>query len=491
MRTTNLLATLLLAALVPAAARAQTAPPENAPAPAVPAPAPAPSPALTPEAVPAPAGPVLSLSDVIGRARREGGNPNLVALREQVTQAEANLRRAWAALLPKVTATAAITRNSAEAQFAFPSFGTAQVPDVNGTPVTVFTPGAPVEPITIQPLVTKSLVAQATLPLVVMPAYFGIANAKQAVEAAEHGATFAEDELLLGITQAYYGAVATRRIVEVAEKQLDTAIQQEKLANSLYRIGEQTKVGPLRASVIRSGAEQDLRRARASHQLAKLALVQLAGIQEPFDVAAPPPVPAPEASAEDLVRTGLQSREDLAARRAGAEIADRAVTGAWWQFAPVVSASGQWMRSNTGGFTGDPTTWSATLAASLTVYDGGNRYATLKEAKSQSRAAAANLEATRRQVVTDVQSAAIELDTARGNALAAREQAKLAEETALLVQSQYSAGSATSLELTDATTRRFAASVMAITEELNVDVAVLKLRRSIGRLEPNRLGVAP
>ena len=218
--------------------------------------------------------------------------------------------------------------------------------------------------------------------------------------------------------------------------------------------------------------------------------MQLAGIEGPFTVEAPPSPAPPEASTEDLIRAGLEARRDLEARRSAAEIADRAVTGAWWQFAPVISASAQWMKSNAGGFSGEDTTWSATLAASLTIYDGGNRYADLREARSRYRAAEADLEAARRQVVTDVQSAAINLDTARGNALAAREQARLAEETALLVEAQFQAGQATSLDLTDATTRRFAAQVAAIAEELNVDVAVLQLRRAIGRLDLDQLASA-
>src|SRR5690606_40292091 len=79
----------------------------------------------------------------------------------------------------------------------------------------------------------------------------------------------------------------------------------------------------LRAAVARSQAEQDLVNAKNAFVSTKYALVQLTGIEEPFDVVMPEPPEAPEGAEDELVRIGLESRKDLQAARDQEKIADR------------------------------------------------------------------------------------------------------------------------------------------------------------------------
>src|SRR5690606_22809234 len=97
-------------------------------------------------------------------------------------------------------------------------------------------------------------------------------------------------------------------------------------------------------------AEQDLVRAQNAYVSTKLALQRLTGLEERFDVVAPAPVVAPSGALDTLIRTGIESRKDLAASRTLVEVAERTLSSAWWQFAPVITADGTFFWQNVSGF---------------------------------------------------------------------------------------------------------------------------------------------
>lgn len=426
---------------------------------AVPAAASEPPPA--PEPLPAAAaaeGPVLTLAEVVALADRR--NTDLVVLRERIEEANANLRQAWAVLLPDATAAATYTRNQAsEADFGGRT-------------------------ISLQPEEQWSAVAQITAPLIVVPAWLGVASARDAEELARQTAAQGRADLLFGTAQAYYAAVTAERLVEVATGQLDAAVQAERVAQIRWELGETPKMAFLAAGVERAAAEGDVIRARNAAASAKLALRTLAGIAGPFRLAPVPEVAAPEAAPADLVQTALARRRDLAASRLAVELAERSVKAAFWQFAPTVSANGQYRWTDVTGPFADPETWVVSLTAAFTLFDGGGRLAAVSAARSQERQAEARREGLRRRIVEETERALLDLETARANERKAREQAALARERATLAAVQFEAGAATYLEVTDANAASFAAEVAAVTESFNVSTAALRLSRAIGALVP-------
>ncbi|WP_373047415.1 TolC family protein [Vulgatibacter sp.] len=429
------------------------------------------------EVVPQADAPVLTLEEAVRRADLPEGALDLTVLRENLERANINVQRAWASLLPVVNLVGSYTRNSVAAEIAFPNFaaGLSEQPAGSG----VFVPNEFV-PVDIQPENQWGAQLEATMPLLVMPAYYGIANARQATELVENQITFARNELIFGLTQAYYGAVAAKRIIEVSAAQLASAREQERVAQARFDVGEIPKVGYLRAAVQRSRFEQDLVRAQNAYVSAKLAIAALIGVEEPFTVVAPPEVEVPAAgSIDEYVRAGLQRRRDLAAQRDAVEIAERAVKAAYWQFAPVIAANGAYRWANVGGFTGETETWAVTVSAIFTIFDW-NRYADVDEAKSQLAQSRAERENLSRTVSREVKTALLELESARANLISAEEASRLAKESATLVRAQYEAGAATYLDVIDANATEFAADVSVVTEQLNAAVAALRLSRSMG-----------
>lgn len=431
-------------------------------------------------AEPAPAAAPLTLEQIVQKASAD--NLELAAAREKIAQADAQLAKAWAALLPVVTLGGAYTRNSDEALLGLPDFRQpfTLLPDPAGSGGTYLVPGGLVEAV-IQPKDQWGAMGKVMLPLLVMPAYAGIGAAEDGLLATEAAVEHARSELLFGVAQAYYGAVASQRLVELAEKQLASAQAQEKLAAARVAAGQAPKIFALRAGVDRARTEQDLRRAQNAHAQAKLVLVQLCGLEADFTVVAPTAPVGTDGPQDEQLRAALEGRKDLLAARHGAIAASDALDAAWWSFFPVLVGSGEYRWSNVEGFSGETTTWLLQLAAQWTIYDGG-RYADLDGARSRLREAELSRDATVRKIEQEVKSARLELESARANLDKAREQERLAIDNLALVEAQVGGGLATYLEATDAQTVRFAAGVGVVAEELNVHVAGLKLLKAGGRL---------
>ncbi|AKU92338.1 TolC family protein [Vulgatibacter incomptus] len=433
-----------------------------------------------PEVIPDSGAPVISLDELLQRAEATGGNQDLVVLRERLVQANESVTRAWSVLLPQVNAAVTYTRNQHEAVIPFPNFAAGFTQGTNPDGSASLTPNETLN-IAIQKFNQWNAVGSASMPILLMPAYFGISAANLGVTATEQSITYARNQLILGITQAYYGAVASRRLIEVSYSQVQTQKEQERVAKAQFDVGQVPKVNFLRAAVSRAQAEQDLVRAQNAYVTTKLALQQLTGVAEPFDITTPAPVVAPDGSIDELIRVGLENRQDLAASRTSVDIANRVVKSYYWQYAPVISANGQYLWANTGGFSGQNTSWLAQVTASIKIFDGGARYADGRIARSQRRQAEAQAISNERSVVQDVQNGLLNLESARANLIKAEEQVRLATENADLVRSQYDAGAATYLDVVDAYNARFASQVQVVTNELNVQVASLELTRSIGK----------
>jgi outer membrane protein TolC len=428
--------------------------------------------------------PVITLEELLARAEAEGGNLDLVQLQERFELSNNNVRRAWASLLPIANFAASYTRNSTAAVLGFPNFF---------APVTLVDLGDGTTQINWSdvfeaPILEENqwgAVLDVGVPLLVMPAYYGISAANAGQRANEQSITFARNELFLGITQSYYGAVAARRLIGVAAAQTESAKEAERVARARFEVGATPKVDYLRASVQRARFEQDLRRAQNAYVVAKLALAQLAGIEETFSVEEPPAVETPQGTVDGLVATALESRKDLGASRSAVESAERALKAQWWRFAPILTANGQYRWSNVAGFTGENQTWAVTVNAVFTIFDYA-RYPDLDDARSNLRSAQASREATARQVERDVKQALLDLESAQANLIKAQEAASLSEESLRLVNAQYEAGTATYLDVIDANSALFASRVSEVTEKLNTQVASLLLSRAIGQFGVER-----
>jgi outer membrane protein len=198
------------------------------------------------------------------------------------------------------------------------------------------------------------------------------------------------------------------------------------------------------------------------------------------------PVPISEEEAPWTVPSDDQRPwEDTYAVRSAA-LAVRAsegkVTFDRFSWLPSVAAQGRGLYNSNTGFTGQNTSYEVSVAASLPLYDRGQRYAALHEDEARLAQARAQHESARARARANWVAAKANLEAARVALTQAEAQAQLAARVQQQISAGFKAGVATSLEMSDADTRRFLAASTAAQSRAQLEVRRVELAAAAGRI---------
>jgi len=426
-----------------------------------------------PAAAPAPearALPTLTLADAMKEAGQK--NLDLRAAQARFEQSKELHVRAWSAYLPQVTAGATFTHNNfsdvvLQIPTAFAISGNAVVPtDVIAT--------------TVQKQDQVNAQLQATQAIFAPQAIYGIAAARAGERLATDNVEQARQDILFGVTQAYYGAAGLKQVVAVNERQLAIARDHERDAKVRFDAGAAPKVTLLRAEIDRARAEQDLKRAQNSYLGAKVALSTLLDRRDADFEVEVPPTPQVSTDLAALEDAAARERFDVLATAEQLTVAQKNRDASIAGYLPTLGAFGRYQYSNAAGFSGDTTTWAIGLALNWNIFDGGLREAILRENQARIVEAQAAREGTLARARDEVQRARLDLDSALANREKAKEQVDLARENQRLVDVNYKAGAATYIEVSDANTALLNAELSQVSEALNADLAATRLLKAAG-----------
>ncbi|HSN13888.1 MAG TPA: TolC family protein [Anaeromyxobacteraceae bacterium] len=402
----------------------------------------------------------LTLDDALTLAR--GKNRDLAAARERVVQADADVALALSKLMPTVGLKGSYVRN--EKEVSLPLFGTL---------------------VTLQPLEVLSGSATVTVPLLVPPAYPGIAAARHGRAAS--GATLAatDAQVLLAVAQGYYAAAGADELL--AARREATTVTTRTLEDARRRLdaGAASPVEVSRAELATVLAGQAVAEASDVRERTYRSLATLLQLPEPFSVAPAAYAVAAPAPIEELTARALRARPELRALQEAVEARAAQVAANDLRWAPAVAAFGTATTSSVAGLTGEKSAVAAGVQLEWALFDGGARIADRSRAASQRREAEVQLAQARDAIVDEISDRARGVETKR-SALAAAERAKaLAEQTLEAVRTQYGAGTATQIELLQAQDAVVGAGVALAQARFDLAVADLRLRRSTGEF-PNR-----
>jgi outer membrane protein TolC len=441
----------LLLVVSPAPGQEPAAVEEPGPPPSTPAAKDAPLPAALPAIPP---GAPLTLERALRAA--DGRNLSLLATRAEIEKAEADLYRAWAALFPAAGGKLTLTHLDEERAM---SFGSTRIVTQQQNSLT----GA----------------LEVGMPLVSPSAWIGVRAGRHGERVAELTVAQARQALLLTVAQAYYQALTAAGMIEVYEGQIRSTARHLEIA----RVRLVSGVGA-RLDVVR--ARSDLARTREALIGAHAALSDsrdvlgtltgIGGLPMPSEVRELPPVSASE---EDLVRSGVERREDLLLQQALADGAGIQVDLAWMQFLPSLNASWQLTHQFTGSNGQDRTGWAAYLVLSVPIYTQ-TRYADLDRGRAAARQAELRVEDARLSAVLAIRRARRAYLTTLDRIAVAAEQADLARETLELTVSEYVSGTGSSLAVSDARRTSREAEIGLVTRRFEAQVALLGLLRATG-----------
>jgi outer membrane protein TolC len=138
--------------------------------------------------------------------------------------------------------------------------------------------------------------------------------------------------------------------------------------------------------------------------------------------------------------------------------------------------------NSNAGFANTNTTYDLIVNVSIPLYDRGTRYAQLHEDQARLQQAVANLAASRARARANWEGARANLMASEVTLDQAVLQARLATRAQEQVEVSYRAGVATSLDLTDADNKRFAAASTAAQARATVEVRRTEVAAAEGRL---------
>jgi outer membrane protein TolC len=406
----------------------------------------------------------VSLREALQLAAKQG--PDVAAARAQAAIAQASVRRAWTAWQPDLVTTGTFDHTSAPSSIPAGAFGT--------DPVT----GQPSPAITLVAPNSRYATIQLTQPFLTPQGLFapGIANAN--AEAAQRGADEAREQVLLNVARAYLGLRGVEGLLDAAREAEKVALQRERDARARISAGTDVEIALLRA-------QTETAQARA----------QIAGLQGQRDATLPllealvgEPVEPQPARVEDLGPPGEESAlpwENAYSVRsaiAAASAAQRSVRLARFLWLPTVAGIAKTNYNSNAGFSGKVWTYDLIVNVSIPLYDKGTRYAQLNEDQARLAQAQAQLASSRARA----RSAWI---GARANVMAAQavlqqteSQSQLATRAQAQVDASYRAGVVTSLDVSDADQKKFAAQSAAAQSRADLEVRKAELAAAEGRL---------
>jgi outer membrane protein len=263
----------------------------------------------------------------------------------------------------------------------------------------------------------------------------------------------------------------------------DVARETVSQTRARQKVGVATANDVTRSELTLATSELTLTQDRQAVVAARFSLGDLVGREVAEALIEPEAALVPSRELPEMEKLGLEGRPDLASsvlRIRGTELlADATRMG----ILPTLGVRGTWELNSQQPAVAYPNSpeWQVALVASWTIYDGGNREATVDLYSAQRREAAANLSQAKRDLHRDVATSLAALQTAEisfSQSTVARNVARINEEETL---ARFKQGLATALDAADASAQTFQADSDLVGRQLDLASSRFVLRQLIGR----------
>jgi outer membrane protein len=321
--------------------------------------------------------------------------------------------------------------------------------------------------------------ASLQLPLVAASRWTSWAHASEQVEVAERSESDIRRATLLTAARAYLAVLAQRRVINVSHSALD-------IAKVRFDFAHARRVGGIGNLLDEVRAEQQLATSEAQLANGELGLVRaqealgiLCGEEGPLD-ADDEPTFEPRREADPL-GTAQAFRTDAVVARARLVAAEHVVRDSWLDWLPTLLVSAEAFYNNPATATAPETGWQVQFLLSMPIYDGGLKPAQLEERRSLADEAGEVLQATLRQVRSDVRLGFEEVSREEEALTAAKLASDRARSALDLTIESYRAGATNDLDVSTAQQDSRDADLATVIAEDGVRQARLDLLAGIGQ----------
>jgi len=404
----------------------------------------------------------VSLKEALQLAAQQG--PDVAAARALAAITQAGVQRAWTTWQPDIVATGTFDHTNAPSSIPAGAF---RDPLGNPSPA-----------VELVGRNSRYATFQITQPFLTPQGLFqpGIANAF--AEAAARNADETREQVLLSVARSYLGLQGLAGLLEAAREAEKVALRREHDARARIAAGTDVELALLRA-------QTETAQARA----------QIAGLQGQTDATLPvlealvgEPVEPQAARIEDLGAAGEESSSpwenaySVKSAIAQAGAAQKAVRLDQFLWLPSISGVAKENYTSNGGFAEKHWTNDLIVNISVPLYDHGYRYAQLSEDRARLAQSQAQLAVIRARARSTWIAARANLIAAQAVLQQNIAQYQVAARAQVQVDASYRAGVATSLDLSDADQKKFAAQSAAAQARADLEVRRAEMAAAEGRL---------
>ena len=325
--------------------------------------------------------------------------------------------------------------------------------------------------------------------------------AKANSDSAREQVELQKDLIVLAVKESYFLQLLSSRLVVVSAQAVDRAELNLKSAKGFFDVGTRPKFDVTRAEVDVANARVALIRSQNAVSLARIGLNQAMGIaiNAPTRVKDILAYESVKFDRDTLVAEAFRQRPEYKQARLRADAAEATVRQNFRDFFPGLfgvgsvgagksqddfrgSAGSSLLTSTAPGVTStEARDWSIGLELRWNIFDGGNKIARYREAKSLLEASQAGVRDTELQIWQQVEQAHVNVVEAEERIGAAQKAVESAQENFRLSQGRFDAGVGTIIELTDAQLALTQAQATEAQALSDYRIAIARLERALAR----------
>jgi outer membrane protein TolC len=399
----------------------------------------------------------LTLGDALARALTV--NNAVERSRAEIGVQQANQDYMFSQVMPRITTSGSLVRNSTEVEFGNGSDARTILPRNDWNYRVVLS----------QPIYAGNRERRAF-----EQAKLGVRNAEQQVRGTE-------DQVLLRVASNYLALVDAEGRIELERRNIELATKRREQATAFYQAGESTKVDVLRAETAIKASERMLALAQLNREQAASQLRVDLDLDTPIAAVRPEHGLPPVLDQTELEKRATESRPDITLAQNNLTIAQLEVR----------KQRGFWLPTLTfdGGLVEQKSTFPAgnysygALRFNIPLLQSGEVNARVAGAKQRELEAKLDLDSMKLNAREDVRKALVDLRSAETSLGLAREQFAAAEAEYNQSFELYRAQEATALDLSEAETSLADARRAVAEETLNRDLAELRVWYAAGAIK--------
>jgi outer membrane protein len=282
---------------------------------------------------------------------------------------------------------------------------------------------------------------------------------------------------------AYVGVIQAQQLLALNINNEQVLAKQLQATNDRFRVGEITKTDVAQAEAALAGATAQRQSSEGQLLTARGTYQQVIGYYPPGDLVEPQPLAVPVKTEQDA--TGLAGHNNPAVVTAlfNDSAAKDAVDVAFSQLLPQVSLQGQvFQQNNQGARSAQSNGYQAVVQVSVPVYQGGQEYSAVRQAKQLAQKTGKLVDDARRTAVQNAVQSWETLTAAKAAATSLREQIRANQIALEGVEREAIVGSRTTLDVLNAQQALLTSQSNLVQALAQLVTASYQVAAAVGRL---------